>query len=207
MLHGFAEVELELRSRSGGGYSMSGSFPYGSFAILSDGGRSGRPQKESIEAGAFAYRVEDPAEEIHLLVGHSYDRPLASKLAGTLRLEDTRQALLFEAEISSEMRDVSYVRDAVASLKAGLVGGISPGFRLPPKRAVEKPETIEDEGHDPAAGKHNAIIRRVHEALLYELSLVTRPAYDDTQIQLRNWQPECARVPQTSRVPTSRWRR
>ena len=40
---------------------------------------------------AFAFAVEDEAREIHLLSGHSFDRPLASKRRGTLRLDDARR--------------------------------------------------------------------------------------------------------------------
>lgn len=40
---------------------------------------------------------------------------------------------------------------------------------------------------DPDNGMHNAIIRTILAALLYELSLVTRPAYPETQVEQRNW--------------------
>jgi phage head maturation protease len=33
-----------------------------------------------------------------------------------------------------------------------------------------------------------AIIRRIKSALLYELSIVTRPAYVEAQVSMRNWQ-------------------
>jgi hypothetical protein len=52
---------------------------------------------------------------------------------------------------------------------------------------VPEPEKIEDEGMDPENGAHNAIIRTVLAALLYEMSIVTRPAYPETQIEQRNW--------------------
>ncbi|MBV1865830.1 MAG: HK97 family phage prohead protease [Rhodobacteraceae bacterium] len=155
--------------------------------VLSDGGRTGRPKKEVIAPRAFAYRVDDPKEDIHFLVGHSYDKPLASRAAGSLNLTDTEDALEFEALISAEMQEVSYVRDFLAGLAAGLIMGLSPGFRIPPKRAVKEAETVEDEGHDPENGAHNAIIRTVHQALLYEISAVTRPAYSEAQIEARSW--------------------
>ncbi len=184
MLWAGHEGGLEVRKRASGAVSLAGRFPYGARAVLSDGGRTGRPRKESIAPRAFAYRVDDPKEDIHLLVGHSYDRPLASRGAGSLALKDTAAALTFEAVISPEMAEVSYVRDTLAAVDAGLMLGISPGFRLPPKRAVPEPETIEDE--NPAEG--TAIIRTVLQALLYELSIVTRPAYPEAQIEARNWQ-------------------
>ena len=187
MLWGGHNGELELRRAPGGATRLRGRFPYNKRAVLSDGGKTGRPRKEVIASRAFAYRVDDPKEDIHLLIGHSYDRPLASRGAGTLDLKDTADALLFDAVITDEMREVSWVKDALAAIGAGLILGISPGFRIPPERAVKDAETVEDEGSDPENGMHNAIIRTVHAALLYELSLVTRPAYPEAQIEARDW--------------------
>lgn len=186
---GHDSAGLELRKRASGAMALHGRFPYGKRAVLSDGGRTGRPRKEVIAPRAFGYRVEKQTEDIHLLVGHSFDRPLASRGAGTLELTDSDDALSFIATISPEMQEVSYVRDVLTAMTAGLIIGISPGFRLPPKRAVPEPERIEDEGMDPENGAHNAIIRTVLAALLYELSIVTRPAYDETQIEARSWTP------------------
>lgn len=206
MLTGFADGGLELRKRASGALALRGRFPYNKRAVLSDGGRTGRPKKEVIAPRAFAFRVNDPKEDIHFLVGHSYDRPLASRGAGTLELDDTPEALAFEASISEEMQQVSYVRDFLAALTAGLIMGLSPGFRIPPKRAVEEAETVEDEGHDPENGAHNAIIRTVHHALLYEISAVTRPAYDEAQIEARNWSPDFEWYVGGEAHPSSRWR-
>lgn len=207
MLWGGHSGGLELRKRASGAMSLSGRFPYNKPAVLSDGGRTGRPRKEVIASRAFAYRVDDPKEDIHFLVGHSFDKPLASRGAGTLALVDKDDALTFTATITEEMQEVSYVRDLLASIAAGLTLGISPGFRIPPKRAVPEPERIEDEGHDPENGAHNAIIRTVMAALLYELSVVTRPAYPEAQVEARNWSPEPqSRVVLPKRNYLTRWR-
>ena len=206
MLTGFANGGLELRRKSDGSARIAGRFPYGKRAVLSDGGRTGRPKKEVIAPRAFAYRVDDPKEDIHFLVGHSYDRPLASRAAGTLNIQDTEEALQFEAILSPEMQEVSYVRDFLAGMAAGLIMGLSPGFRIPPKRAVAEAETIEDEGHDPANGAHNAIIRTVHAALLYEISAVTRPAYSEAQIEARSWKPPQSAAVFPKKHHLSRWR-
>lgn len=190
MLWGGHSGGLELRKRASGAMALRGRFPYNKRAVLSDGGRTGRPKKEAIASRAFAYRVDDPKEDIHFLVGHSFDKPLASRGAGTLDIQDADDALTFTATITEEMQEVSYVRDILASIGAGLTLGISPGFRLPPKRAVPEPEKVEDEGHDPENGAHNALIRTVLQALLYEVSVVTRPAYPEAQIEARNWGPD-----------------
>lgn len=194
MLWGSTLGGLEVRKPAEGraGTVLRGRFPYNKPAVLSDGGRTGRPRKEQIAPGAFSHRLDLPKgpkeNDIHLLVGHSYDRPLASRNAGTLDFTDTEDALTFDAIITPEMERVSYVQDVLAAIGAGLMLGISPGFRLPPKRAVAMPELIEDEGYNPARGMHNAIIRTVLAALLYEISLVTRPAYPEAQVEERNWQ-------------------
>jgi phage head maturation protease len=76
----------------------------------------------------------------------------------------------------------------LAAFLAGLVGGISPGFRLPPERAVPRgeAETFEDEEVNPARGMFGAIIRSIGQALLFELSLVVMPAYKETSVEARS---------------------
>lgn len=205
MLTGFAEGGLELRRQSDGSARLRGRFPYNSRAVLSDGGRTGRPRKEQFASGAFKHSV-DTQQEVHLLVGHSFDRPLASRGAGSLTLRDTPGALLFEAAIAAQMMDVGFVRDALAALSAGLIVGISPGFRIPPEQTVPDAEEITEE--DPSEGR--AIIRTINEAILFELSLVARPAYSETEIEARNWTPGGILVPQAPRSglhrTLNRWR-
>lgn len=206
MLTGFADGGLELRRQASGAVTLRGRFPYGQRAVLSDGGRTGRPKKEVIASRAFGYRLDREDEDIHFLVGHSFDKPLASRSAGTFDIVDGDDAVTFIATITQEMQDVSYVRDILASISAGLTIGLSPGFRLPPERAVPQSERIEDE--DPAEGM--AVIRTVLAALLYEMSVVTRPAYPKTQVEARNWTPGGIIVPDRSAVmplhPFDRWR-
>lgn len=184
---GAALGELELRA-AGKGKRLRGRFPYGSTAVLSDGGRTGRPRKEKFKPRAFEYRVKQPDAEIHLLVGHDYAQPLARKLDGGLRLRDADDALTFEADISPELEDAPYFRNFWAAFAAGLIGGISPGFRLPPERAVPRAEaeTYEDEEVKPAQGMFGAIIRSIGAALLFELSLVVMPAYKSTSVEARS---------------------
>lgn len=176
---------LELRKRASGALALRGRFPYNKAAVLTDGGRTGRPRKEVIASRAFDYRISKPDEDIHLLVGHDYGQPLASRGAGTLDIKDSDEAVTLEATITEEMQQVSWVKDLLAAMTAGLIAGLSPGFRIPPERAVPNAEKVEEE--DPALG--TAIIRTIYAALLYEVSLVTRPAYPDTQIEARNWKP------------------
>lgn len=167
---------LEVR-REGKRPRIAGRFPYGSLAVLSD---RGKVRKERIMPGAFDFTLTDPDAEVNLLFGHSFDRPLASRQAGSLVLKDTAKALTFEAIIEPGLEDVTHVRDALTLLGAGLVTGISPGFRVPPKETVPDNERL-----DPEPGNPSVFIRTLLQLVLYELSLVTRPAYGDSEAELR----------------------
>ena len=165
---------LEIRQA---GRSLSGSFRYGSTATVRD---RGRVRKERFAPRAFSHAVEDEEREINLLSGHTFAQPLASKQRGSLRLSDSDDSLDFEATLPPENDQPSWMRDAVLAVRGGLINGISPGFRVPPASAVANAVTL-----IPEPGNPGVSIRLIRQALLYELSLVTRPAYPDTALSLR----------------------
>lgn len=195
--------ELELRAGRGKSRRLKGRFPYNKRAVLSDGGKTGRPKKEVIAASAFAYRIDRPSENIHLLIGHSYDRPLASREAGTLDIRDTPEAVMFDAEIVPEVTETTYGADFLGALSAGLIRGISPGFRIPPPATVPNAEKVEEE--DPREGR--ALIRTIFAALLYELSFVTVAAYREAEgEEARNWDLTSAGLAVPRKMGALRWR-
>ena len=163
MLWGGNKGTLEIRAE-GGSTRLTARFPYGAETELAPG------RLEVIAPRAFADRING-GDEIHLLAGHSYDKPLASRSAGTLTLADTDEAL----EISATLDDgTSWARDFLAAHGSGLIKGLSPGFRVTPGG-----ERIERRG----AG----MLRTIGKADLFELSAVTRPAYPAAQIEARSW--------------------
>jgi HK97 family phage prohead protease len=164
MLWGASLGGLELRSE-GGETRLRATFPYGAETELAPG------RREVIAARAFADRIE-AGEDIHLLAGHDYEKPLASRAAGTLTLRDTDAALVLEARIDG---GTSWARDFLAAHAAGLIRGLSPGFRVP-----EGGEKIERRGQ--------GLLRTITRAALYELSAVTVPAYPQAQIEARAWE-------------------
>jgi HK97 family phage prohead protease len=190
---------LELRAAGDGTRRLLGRFPYSVRAVIDSGGNGRRPRKEQFAPRAFAYAVDDPERDIHLLVGHSFDRPLASRKAGTLMLTDSDEALTFEAVLTAEIQRTSWVQDFMNAFAAGLIVGISPGFRVAPPEAVEKPEETTEE--DPSEGK--ALIRTIFAAVLFELSMVTRAAYPETEADLRAWEASRVSEPFGARF---RWR-
>ena len=160
---------------------IAGRFPYNALAVISNRGRGpNAPRKETIRPGAFDFSLRDESREINLLFGHSFDRPIASRSTGTLVLTDTPEALTFEAEIRPELEEVTHVRDAVAMIEAGMAEGISPGFVVPPSDVVPDAETLV-----PEEGNESVFIRVLNHLLLVELSIVTRPAYPESQAEIR----------------------
>lgn len=186
MLHGADIGTLELRASPKGGRTIRGRFPYNRKAVLSDGGKRGRPQKEQFAPGAFSHSLNNTEQDIALLHGHDFAKPLASKKTGTLAFSDTAEALSFDAEIVPEVEAISWVQDLFKLIAAGLSIGLSPGFRIPPPAAVPPDQAEKIEEEPPQLGR--ALIRTIMQAILFELSIVTRPAYDDAQVELRNWQ-------------------
>ncbi|MDO5613629.1 MAG: HK97 family phage prohead protease [Paracoccus sp. (in: a-proteobacteria)] len=187
---------LELRAAGDGSRRLTGRFPYNKRAVIHSGGKGQRPQKEQFAPRAFGFAVDDPDRDIHLLVGHSFDHPLASKKAGSLILNDGDEALTFQAILTPEIQRASWVQDFLAAFAAGLITGISPGFRVAP---IDGAESTEEE--EPSLGK--ALIRTIAAAVLFELSMVTRPAYGETEASLRHFQPAPARG---LIHPLNRWR-
>lgn len=165
---------VELRQE---GNTLAGVFPYGSQATMAS---RGRVRKERFEARAFRYAVEDSTRDVHLLVGHSYDAPLASKLSGSLTLDDSDDALSFRAALPAENDRPSWMVDALKGIVLGLMTGISPGFNVPPTSAVANAERLL-----PEPGNPGVFIRSIAAAVLFELSVVTRAAYREASVQLR----------------------
>lgn len=165
MLWGGHTGSLELRSE-GGATRLTARFPYGRETEIAAG------RLEVIAPRAFRDRIER-GEEIHLLAGHDFNRPLASRAAGNLTVTDSDDALTVEAEIDA---GTSWARDFLAAHGSGLIRGLSPGFRVAPGG-----ERIERRG--------DGILRTIASAELFEISAVTRPAYPEAQIEARNWQP------------------
>ncbi|NKL23479.1 HK97 family phage prohead protease [Rhizobium leguminosarum] len=162
MLYG-APISLEIRAE-GGATRLTGRFPYGSETTLGNG------KRERFATRAFRSRIE-ARENIFLLAGHDPEKPLASTEAGSLTLRDSDDALHIEARVAPT---TSWAQDALAALAAGLTKGISPGFRVSP-------------GGDIVTRSADGLLRTVNAADLFEVSLVTRPAYDQAQIAARSW--------------------
>ena len=195
---------LEVRAR-GQGRVLSGRFPYGRTATVRS---SGRTRKERFAPDSMSWQVrefqklqgelsdtikssidqarkellieqlEDALERRNtfLLVGHSYDRNVADMRSGTLKVTHTAQAVELEAELPADGDMPSWVRDAVLAVKAGQLRGISPGFQVGAKGG---------ERLIPEPGNPGVMIREIQDAVVFEYSLVARPAYSGTDVDAR----------------------
>ena len=196
-------ADFEIRAK-GDGRSLVGRFPYNKMATVRDRGRVrkerfgkrafgwqirefeklqaelGKALAEGVEEGLSELKEAVARRNVDLLSGHDFNRPMASLRAGTLKLTDSDDALSFEATLPAESRQPTWMRDAVLSVEGGLAPGISPGFRVPPASAVPNAEEL-----IPEPGNPGVQIRQINQAVLSELSIVTRPAYVETEVEAR----------------------
>ena len=164
----YLPAELEVRQGRLGGPAIAGSFSYGRLATMAD---RGRVRKESFAPRAFKYSIDDDVtREIHILSGHDYNRSIASRRAGSLDIEDSEAGVNFTAHLPHLEDQPTYMVDAVKQIRAGLVGGLSPGFSVPPASVVPGAESLIPEPGNPAVA-----IRLIRAAVLAEFSLVARP--------------------------------
>lgn len=172
---GYWPGELEIRAR-GGSRILTGRFNYGSTATIRD---RGRVRKERFRSRAFKFAIEDdPERRIDILVGHSFDKPIASRQAGTLIIKDSDEAVTFEAKLPADAP--TWVADTEKAVAAGLMVGLSPGFAVPPASVVPGAEEL-----IPEPGNPGVQIRQVNQAVLREFSIVTSGAYRDATVDLR----------------------
>lgn len=123
--------------------------------------------RERIEPGAFREAIE--RDDVVFLVNHE-GLPLARTRSGTLSLSEDEIGLRMETELDAEDPDV---RSIVGKMRRGDLDKMSFAFR------AEKQEW--DDEQDPP-------VRTIKKASLYDVSVVTSPAYEGTDIGLRHLQ-------------------
>ena len=200
---------LEIRAKgTSGSRTIYGTFPYNKLATLRN---RGKVRKEMLMSHAFRWSVDQierikkeinnllqstithvekerilealqqelQRRNIHILSGHSFDKVLGSALLGAAFFDD-EENFSFEVPLPEESKMPTYMQDTVKQIEAGLLGGISPGFLPVPKEVKPDAETLE-----PEPGNPSVYVRKIKEAVLVEMSLVTRPAYSETSLNVR----------------------
>lgn len=119
---------------------------------------------ETIEPGAFARNLSENSD-VRALFNHNWDNVLGRTKSGTLRLLEDAKGLNFHVDLP----DTSVARDLSASMERGDINQCSFGFYVT--------EETWDYSVEPA-------LRTIKEVDLYEISVVSIPAYDDTEASL-----------------------
>ena len=110
----FSEAAIEVRQDGReitGGYS-----PTVRLATIASTGRNAERDVRARVLSQFAIRA--PEREIHLLAGHSYDKPLARKLNGSLFLDEADDALSFRALLPACLRRNRLVHAWIPCMRA-----------------------------------------------------------------------------------------
>lgn len=121
--------------------------------------------REVIEPGAFAKAIK--RDDVPFLVNHG-GLPLARTRSKTLRLTEDDHGLRMETVLDAEDPDVKAI---VGKMKRGDLDKMSFAFRA---TVQEWDDTVEPP------------LRTIKEAELFDVSIVTTPAYDGTEIGLRS---------------------
>lgn len=134
------------------------------YASIFDSPSEPMPFVEYVKRGAFSKTLNDGAD-VRLLIDHE-GVPLARSKSGTLQLQEDERGLRVEAELDPTNPDAARIMSA---MRRGDLNQMSFAFR-----------TIKDHWSD------DRMTRELREVQLFDVSIVTFPAYEDTVAELRN---------------------
>lgn len=163
-----AYTNMEVRS-SNDGTVLEG------YAAVFDSPSEPLPWTEFVKRGAFSKTLKDGAD-VRLLIDHE-GIPLARTRSGTLSLEEDERGLRVEAELDPTNPDAARV---ISAMRRGDMNQMSFAFR-----------TIKD------SWSNDRQSRELREVQLYDVSVVTFPAYEQTVAELRNRQQGDTLAPAT----------
>ncbi len=174
---------IEIRADEGDGIKVSG---YA--AVFGQETRIGGAFTEVIAAGAFRNAL-DRGDDVVFLVNH-VGLPLARTRSGTLTLREDEHGLFIETTLDGSDPDV---RALVPKMKRGDLDKMSFAF-------VPTQQTWDDSGDMPK--------RTIEDVSLHDVSIVTTPAYEGTEIGLRSLEAfRAEQAPKTQALRRMRMRR
>ena len=151
-----AYTNLELRALDDGNTLVG-------YAAVFDSPSEPMPYTEFVRRGAFSKTLNDGAD-VRLLIDHE-GVPLARTKSGTLSLEEDERGLRVEAELDPENPDAARV---LSAMRRGDLSQMSFAFK-----------TVKD------SYSEDRSVRELKEVKLFDVSIVTFPAYEDTVAELR----------------------
>lgn len=127
--------------------------------------------RERINRGAFTKSLLENDQVC--LWGHDTRYVLGRKSAGTLILREDDNGLYFEVFLPN----TTWARDLKESVDRGDIKQMSFGFKVVRDNWLDNKDTLKEYGMP---------IREVEEITLHEISLVTFPAYTETNVRDKN---------------------
>lgn len=124
--------------------------------------------RESFEPGAFSEFLAG-SPDVFACYQHDTSQLLGRTSSGTFRLAEDETGLAFELDLP----DTTLGRDVAELVRRGDLRGVSICFRAEEETISEEPDHLR---------------RVVHRASLYEISIVTDPAYRETSVGFRSAQ-------------------
>jgi hypothetical protein len=124
--------------------------------------------REQIIPGAFAEAIE--TDDVRALINHDSNFVLGRNRAGTLAMREDVRGLAVEITPP----DTAFARDLIVSMERGDVTQMSFAFRVRPN------------GEDWAKNDDGVWVRSVKRVRLYDVSVVTYPAYTQTDVAMRS---------------------
>lgn len=147
----------------------------GHAAIFNEEAQIGGWFREKIEAGAFKKSIKE--DDIRALFNHDPNFVLGRNTSGTLSLKEDERGL----KIDIDPPDTQFARDLAVSIGRGDISQMSFAFEA---LRIEWVRAEEQNGTD---------LRIIKEARLFDISPVTFPAYEGTDIAMRShdtWKKE-----------------
>jgi len=123
---------------------------------------------EKIAPGAFTRAIKEN-QDVRALVDHEPSKLLGRTKSGTLSIKQDDHGL----SVKIDPPDTSTGRDIVESVRRGDVDQMSFGF------------VIRDESVERGAGPDGLDVRTINDVDLFDVSVVTFPAYPQTDVSLR----------------------
>jgi HK97 family phage prohead protease len=145
------------------------------YAAVFDSPSEPLPWTEYVKRGAFTKTINDGAD-VRLLIDHE-GVPLARSTSGTLTLREDDRGLLVESDLDPTNPDAARL---ISALRRGDISQMSFAFR-----------TIKDSWNTDRS------VRELREVQLFDVSVVTFPAYESTVAELRAKQ-EVTTIPETN---------
>lgn len=167
----YAKRPVQLEQRKDGDTETS--TVKGHAAVFYDGTRSSEYRLwgdtyERIMPGAFDEAVT--RDDVRALFNHDENMVLGRNKAGTLRMSIDNVGLAYEVDLGN----TTVARDVAEHISRGDVTGSSFGFVVTDERWVEAPES-----------EYASEFREITAVRLFDVSPVTYPAYEATDVQLR----------------------